>query len=173
MSQIFSWLASPLNRWELAEYVGAAIVIFGVFGEFLAEFYVFQRQEDEKKRRTVTKWSTLILLAGLALELLGLFRTSQLYRLEIAQANEAAASANKQAAELENEIHSRWRNMILGNGRDFADKLKGKPVSRFEIVYSPEDEEAYTYGFLLKGILVGAGWTFVDLRPLRMVWIER
>ena len=162
-----AWLATPLNRWELAEDIGAAIVILGVFGEFLAEFHIFQRAEDEKKRRTVTKWSTLILLGGLALELLGLVRTSQLYRLEVAQANENAALANQRAADLENKLHSRWRNVILGDGKEMANKLKGKPVSRFEIVYSPEDEEAYTYGFLLKGILVGQGWTFADLRPLR------
>ena len=145
MSRIFSgllaWLATPLNRWELAEDIGAAIVILGVFGEFLAEFHIFQRAEDEKKRRTVTKWSTLILLGGLALELLGLVRTSQLYRLEVAQANENAALANQRAADLENKLHSRWRNVILGDGKEMANKLKGKPVSRFEIVYSPEDED--------------------------------
>jgi hypothetical protein len=167
MSKIFSWLMSPLNRWELAEYIGAAVVFLGVLGEYLAEFHVFQHKEDEKRRRKVTRWSTLALLGGLALELLGLVRTSQLYRVEIAEANKAAALANERAADLENKMHSRWRNVILGNGKEMADKLKGKPVSRFEIVYSPEDEEAYTYGALLKGILVGAGWTFVDLRPLR------
>jgi hypothetical protein len=165
MSWILSWLASPLNRWELAEYFGAIIVILGVIGEYIAEFRI--SDVEIVKQRRVARRSARILLAGLALELVGFVRTSQLYRLEIAQVNEAAASANERAADLDNKIHSRWRNVILGSGKDIADKLKGKPVSRFEIVYAPEDEEAYYYALLLKNILVGAGWTFVDLRPLR------
>jgi hypothetical protein len=150
----------------LAEYIGAAIVILGVLGEYIAEFRI--PEEEIKKQRTVARRSARILLVGLAIELVGLVRTSQLYRLEIAQANESAASANAHAADLENKMYARWRNLIAtDHGKAIADGLKGKPVSRFEIVYTPEDEEAFNYALLLKGILVGAGWTFVDLRPLR------
>jgi hypothetical protein len=89
----------------------------------------------------------------------------------LAKEQQETARAQKETAEAQLELRkyteTRWRNIIKGGGKAFAEELKGKPVSRFEILYAPEDEEAYTFGQLLQGMLVEAGWKPLDVRPLR------
>jgi len=92
-------MLSPLGRWEDIEYFGEAVVILGVLGEYLGEFHLFQKEEQEKKRRRITKLSTRILLVGLALELSGLVRTSQLYEIEVVAARLDASKAQLSAGE--------------------------------------------------------------------------
>src|ERR1700693_460182 len=205
MSRIFSWLMSPLNRWELVEYSAATIVILGVLGEYLAEFHVFQYAEEEGRRRWVARGATLILLGGLALELLALVRTSQLYRAEISIANERAIEAEHGNLELKVELETKTLQLFdlqrdlaktqgdainrqsevtdilgqeilrhskqvrdlfeRGDEQKIVDELKGKAVSRFEILYTSDDEEASALH--LKAALVEAGWALQDVRPFR------
>ena len=97
MPPLSFWLMSPLDRWQIVEYAASAVVIVGVLGEYLAEFHVLK--DNEERRRTVAKLSTLVLLAGLAVELLGLVRTSQLSEITIARLNDEAEDARNLAAQ--------------------------------------------------------------------------
>jgi hypothetical protein len=88
---------SPLGRWELIEYLGEAVVIVGVLTEYLAEFHVLQKEEQKVQRRKLAKLGSLILLAGLAVELSGVVRTSQLSGALIAALNTDIGSAQASA----------------------------------------------------------------------------
>lgn len=88
---------SPLGRWEIVEYFGEAVVILGVLAEYFSEFHIFKKKEQEEKRRKLVKLSTLVLLSGLAIELTGLIRTSQLSEITIARLNDEAGKAREEA----------------------------------------------------------------------------
>jgi len=111
ISALLSFLFwSPLRRWGLVEYFGEAIVIIGVLTEYLAEFHVLQGPDEEtkKRRRKLAKVGSLVLLGGLAIELSGLVRTSQIsggiisaLNVDVGQAQESADAAAKSAGEAE------------------------------------------------------------------------
>jgi len=71
-------LMSPLDRWELAEYFGEAVVIVGVLLEYLVEFHFLQKVGQRRRQRKVARLGSIVLLFGLAIELTGLVKTSQL-----------------------------------------------------------------------------------------------
>jgi hypothetical protein len=62
--------------WEFVEYSGTIIVIVACWGEYEADFGKIVSKCEHIKER-LAKLSTIILIAGLAIELLGLFKTSQ------------------------------------------------------------------------------------------------
>ncbi len=84
-----------LDRWEITEYISASVVLLAVMGEFTAEFTNLLK--DESKRRRLAKASVLVLIAGLAVELVSLVRTSQLSNQIVAQLNQEAAQAKVEA----------------------------------------------------------------------------
>lgn len=88
---------SPLGRWEVAEYFGEIVVISGVLAEYVGEFHIFQKKNEEEKRRKVTRLASLVLLFGLAIELTGLVRTSQLSGTIISALNTEAGNAHRSA----------------------------------------------------------------------------
>src|SRR5258707_7197637 len=90
-------LDSLLNKWEWAEYISAAVVILGAVGEFMAEFTTIFRQEHSKKR--LAKVATIVLIGGLAVELVALVRTSQLSGQIIALLNQKASQADDRASQ--------------------------------------------------------------------------
>src|ERR1700733_10024929 len=88
-------LKSSLLFWEIIEYSATGIVILGAVGEYFAEFR--DRPRDESERKKFAKLSALVLIGGLALELLGLVRTSQISGQTIATLNQEAKEAGKDA----------------------------------------------------------------------------
>src|SRR6266567_7149225 len=90
-------LKSSLEFWEIVEYVSAATVLFGVIGEYVAEFTKLAEKMGIEKK--LAKFSTLVLIIGLAVELLGLVKTSQLSGRLVASLEEQSAQANARAAE--------------------------------------------------------------------------
>jgi hypothetical protein len=90
-------LKSSLAFWEIVEYVSAATVLIGVIGEYIAEFTSFAAKRSVEK--SLAKLSTLVLIIGLAVELLSLVKTSQLSGRLIASLEEQTAQANARAAE--------------------------------------------------------------------------
>jgi hypothetical protein len=93
-----SSLNSLLQRWEIVEYVSAAIVLLGVIGEFLTEFTNFLKvREDAHRKNLLGKFAVLVLIAGLAVELVSLVRTSQLSEQVTARLNEEAGQARSDA----------------------------------------------------------------------------
>jgi hypothetical protein len=87
-----SWLAF----WEFVEISGAVIVTVGVVGEYIADFTKLLKGKARKTR--LRKISTLTLIAGLAIELVGLTTTSHAFNLEVAKANDDAKRAGTNAA---------------------------------------------------------------------------
>lgn len=91
-------LKSALDCWELGEYFSTAVVFLGCVGEFIAEF---TKLRDEKWRHKLAKVSTILVILGIAGELLATVKTSQLSGQVIAyveaNASDAKGSADKAA----------------------------------------------------------------------------
>jgi hypothetical protein len=86
-------------------------------------------------------------------------------RADIEKATKAQLELRKNIEQVQHEANPRWRNLV--EQRDaIALALKGKPVSKFEILYASEDDEAYMFAAVLHGILLGNGWTSSGFRPL-------
>src|SRR3989442_15932761 len=75
-SSALASLESSLRRWEWVEYIAAAVVILGVVGEWINDFSAWLKRWRYKRR--LAKGSTLVLIGGLACELLGLVKTTTL-----------------------------------------------------------------------------------------------
>jgi hypothetical protein len=79
-------LTSRIDRWEYAEYVCTALVAAACFGEYIADFTEWWKRDPlwkwfgtlEHRKDSVAKFSTLVLIAALAGELLCVVRTNQL-----------------------------------------------------------------------------------------------
>jgi hypothetical protein len=69
-------LESALTCWTRVEYASAAVVLIGVIGEYVNDFTHWFRAL--RRHRRLGKGSTLLLIAGLAVELLGLVKTATL-----------------------------------------------------------------------------------------------
>jgi hypothetical protein len=94
MALIASFLSDArlsLPFWEAVESIATGFVILGAIGEYLAEFRRFPNEQH--KREQFAKLSALVLIAGLAVELVGLVRTSQLSGQIIAELNREAEAA--------------------------------------------------------------------------------
>jgi len=118
MTLIASFLSDArlsLPFWEAVEYIATGIVILGAIGEYLAEFRRFPKEQH--KREQFAKLSALVLIAGLAVELVGLVRTSQLSGQIIAELNREAEAAGRDAATA--------KATAKGFERDIADANSG------------------------------------------------
>jgi hypothetical protein len=97
----FSSVESLLAFWEVAEYIGTTIVVLGVIGELIAEH---DWPKDEVKRKRLTRYSTWILIAGLAIEAAALVRSNQLSGHLIAELHRETESARAAAKGFERDI---------------------------------------------------------------------
>lgn len=66
---------------------------------------------------------------------------------------------------LDRRVNPRWRNLII-DGEKIRDLLKGNATSDFEILYAPQDTEAYTTAMMLSSLLVNSGWKSLGIRPV-------
>jgi len=90
-------LKSALGCWEWFEYISTAIVWIGCAGEFIAEFTSLPRTKEIERK--LSRLSLIVLLVGIAGELLGTIRTSQLSGQIIANTEERAAVAAQKAGD--------------------------------------------------------------------------
>lgn len=90
-------LKTALHFWEWFGYVSTAIVGFGCIGEFVAEFTPCPKSEKAKSK--LARLSLIVLILGIAGELLGTVRTSQLSGQIIANIEERAGEADQRAGE--------------------------------------------------------------------------
>ncbi len=88
-------LKSALGCWEWAEYISTGVVFSGCVGEFFAEFTRFPT--EEKKKRKMARLSLILVIAGIAGELLATVRASQLSGLVIANVEAQAGDAKRSA----------------------------------------------------------------------------
>src|SRR5665213_942574 len=79
-------LTSTIGGWENAEYGFTALVAISCFGEYIADFTEWWKRgkawrwfgDIEHRKDNLAKFSTLVLIAALAAELLCVVRTNQL-----------------------------------------------------------------------------------------------
>jgi hypothetical protein len=105
ISSIWPFISSVWTSqrfWEAVEYTGGGIVIAGAVTEAMAELRRIPK--DRKLRRKVVVVSALTLIVGLMVELFGLFRTSEISDLTVAQLKLEAGAATQRTAELEKEV---------------------------------------------------------------------
>ena len=117
-----AFLKSALRCWEWFGYISTAVVGLGCIGEYIAEFTSIPTCESS--RRKISKLSLIILILGIAGELLSTARTSQLSGQLIADieahagdAEEKAAEANERAANAELELTRQSNRVRLLWGR--------------------------------------------------------
>lgn len=95
LSTIRDVLSSSLLFWEVAGYISTGVVIFGCVGEYIADFTRVPKSDDERHR--ISKLSLVILIVGIAGELLTAIRSSQISGRVIADL-QATVSAAKGSA---------------------------------------------------------------------------
>jgi len=92
--------------------------------------------------------------------------------LEIEQRRtaEAQESAAKAQLELQNRVEMVRR---MAGPRQlsprFAEALKGKPTGTVDILYAPEDTEAYVFAIKVRGALKNAGWITSGPKPILLM----
>lgn len=93
-------LTASLSRWELGEYVCAGLVTIACVGEYTATFKNWFTGGVKEQKERLEKLSTLLLIVGLAIELVCLVRTNQISGKVIGSLNYLAeeASAKSQKA---------------------------------------------------------------------------
>jgi len=87
------------DLWEILEYVGEALVFFGVVGEVFAEW-------SEPHRKRLGRISSLVLIGGLGLALAALIRTNGNFNGKIADLNAHAAASELDAANARKETQA-------------------------------------------------------------------
>jgi hypothetical protein len=97
-----SELSNVLSWWERGEYFFAFVVAAACFGEYVADFKpqwyrTGDAERDEKRKESISKRSTLVLVAALVFELLCLVRSNGLSEKVIGSINGLATNAAGQA----------------------------------------------------------------------------
>jgi len=90
-------LKAAIRWWESFGYASTAVVGLGCIGEFVAEFTAISK--DENRKHKLSRLSLIILIFGIAGELLSAVRTSNLSGELIANIEERAAKAEQKAGE--------------------------------------------------------------------------
>lgn len=98
MSEI-AGLESLAELWERVDYIGLFLVFVGVIVESLVEFTSLIKSSFWKPR--IGKISALVLIVGLALELMASSRLSVINRQVVGKLSAQATEANKRAAHAE------------------------------------------------------------------------
>jgi len=91
-----------MDWWETLEYVGEALVLFGVIGEVLAERKLIFRNEDSR-RDAIEGRASCLLIVGLAVSFFALIGTNEHFNGTIASLNLQAQKAGERAAQDERD----------------------------------------------------------------------
>jgi hypothetical protein len=147
--------------WECVEYIGAGIVFLGVIGEYVGEFTKWLKGKSRKTR--LTKLSTLVLIFGLAIELCGMVKTSQITGTEIARLHLKTAELETAKAGLEkqvSELKIKAPRTIKEEQRDkFIRLTKDFPKAPVRVVVQSEDQETMNFARDLRETLDDAGYS--------------
>ncbi len=91
-------LSNALSWWERGEYFFSFVVAAACFGEYVADFRpqwyrTGDAKRDEKRKESISKRSTLVLVAALVFELLCLVKSNALAEKVIGSINGLATNA--------------------------------------------------------------------------------
>jgi hypothetical protein len=123
MSEI-STLESLAEFWELVDYVGLFLVFVGVIVESLVEFTSLIKSSFWKPR--IGKVSALVLIVGLALELISSSRLSVINRQVVGILFAQAADAKKRAAHAEKATEEERAARVKLQAEVESERLSGK-----------------------------------------------
>ena len=95
-------LSNTLSWWERGEYVFSFVVAVACFGEYVADFKpkwygTGEKERDESRKESISKISTLVLVAALVFELVCVVRSNALAGKVIGSINDLATSAAGQS----------------------------------------------------------------------------
>jgi hypothetical protein len=121
-----SWIWSFLDFfrtshafWEYAEYFATVVVLVGVVAETLPEFKI---PRDESARHRIGRIGAVVLVAGIALELVALVKTNALADKEVADLNQRTATASGRIAD--STAAAERARADAANARDGARQLE-------------------------------------------------
>ena len=111
-----------------------------------------------------------VLVLGLVVELFGSFAAERVQSKENAQLESTNTflslrieELRKQNNELERETWPRWQRL---NPTKFAEAINGRPKMNVEILYPPDNVEAYEFAYSINTALsVWSHWEVLDIRP--------
>lgn len=168
-------LKATIHCWEWFGYVSTTVVGLGCIGEFIAEFTSVSKNERWKHK--VSRLSLIILIFGIAGELLSAVHTSNLSGELIANIEQKAGEANdrataneaeaaqlrkdaeaEQLARVEIEESIAWRRLTKEKQSLIAfhlNRFKGQPASLW---YNVGDREAEVFAFDIGEALQNAKW---------------
>ena len=162
-------LKGALNYWEWLGYISTAIVFLGCVGEFVAEFTSLPKTDESRHR--LARLSLIVLIFGIAGELLGTVRTSQLSGQIIANIEERSSVNAKEAAQLRKDADALEAQIaprrlaldqqvkIAGNCARFKNLFAGK---RIKVVSYSLDTEAFVLAEQIVGALRACGMSVDD-----------
>jgi hypothetical protein len=148
-------LQSEADFWEHAGYVATFLVIAGVVGETVADLTTWIRSEQRKKR--TERLSALLLIAGLAAEIVSQVQSNNRNSLIAGVLSERAAKAELELAKIKAP-----RTLKPNQRDDLVTTLRRHQGSGFWI--QTERDPSHLYGEhidfadLLHGVFVDARW---------------
>jgi hypothetical protein len=148
------WKPSALGVWEAVEVVGAVVVTIGVIGEYIANFTKLPKGRSRKKQWE--KRSTLILIVGLAIELVGLVTTLVTSNIEIQQFRSNNLALEAKVLELRAKLEP--RTITEKQKEKFTNLLKNAPKCPVRIHCGNVDNETRNYAYQLREMLDNAGY---------------
>jgi hypothetical protein len=129
-------LSNALSWWERGEYFFSFVVAAACFGEYVADFKpqwyrTGDAERDEKRKESISKRSTLVLVAALVFELLCVARSNTLAGEVIGSINDLSTNAAGQAtaaldkAKKANEL-AQSASDTAGPAKTIADEAKSE-----------------------------------------------
>jgi hypothetical protein len=134
-------LAYSIAFWEIAEYIGTLLVIVGAIGEYFAEFRNIP--SDECRRKRLEKCWARVLIVGLAIELLGLVRTSQLNSQIVATLNSEVAASDLARSKLEQSMM--LRRLSKSQQEALCSTIPKSILGQVVVTSSSQDWESFRY----------------------------
>jgi hypothetical protein len=157
--------STALDISEITLLLFGVLLVAGLIGEYA-------KSERSKRRVKIFEMFVIIGVAGELLADGGIFLFSR-HLQTIADLEIADLTKENTAAKQELEAtFMRTRPRMIFDNKKFQDVLRGKPKADVEILFKPEDEEAWSLAIQIKARLTdvrlgtGAGWTVSTFRPL-------
>ncbi len=173
---------------ELLSKTGVAVVMLGLIGETGA--LVIASVADRVKPRNPWKFRlnryqrlvgflhlhekglsiffTMVVISGVVIEQ----RADRALSALVVNQQEPTETLQRQTLKMQSEAADRFNRLNLQAGDRFLDPikalafLKGKPKGTAQLLYKPNDREAYMFALQIEGILTAAGWT---VPPMKLI----
>ncbi|HWY29471.1 MAG TPA: hypothetical protein VNX46_01875 [Candidatus Acidoferrum sp.] len=164
--------SSSLKFWESFETLGFLMVLLGVVFEGIEHWGKFKKGENVRKKR-LEKKGWLVLVVGLAIELIGgnmawrisdrinaeLLATASRSELKAAQANERTATIESNNLVLQAKVEQlKARRISVKQEKDFIDLLKFSNKGPVRVLVGPKDSETEEYAREVRAILDESGY---------------